>query len=487
MPSIFGPPDDFITSYFPAGSQTEPSVANISDPDTGIYWDSTNSVAVSTGGTKRMRVNTADVDTSLPIRLPAGSATSTAIGPTGDPNTGIYFPSADAYNLVVGGNNSFTSDGTTNFSSLNLSLLAGGSAASPRLTFNGTTTGLYASGFNILTAVASNQDVVDFLHLGGVSNVASRGNFTASSGGMIAAKGTASNCTFRIYQDENTGINSETDDTLDVVAGGTKGVTVTSSLVTMNNPARLPAGTTSAPSLNFTGNTTTGLSAATASTLDFSCGGTATLSLNQTASSLTADEFLWQQAGSTKYEIRMGNSGNDNSIIFNVSGNGDTSRFNITNISNATSTSRYFLMKYNGTNAGVRINNSTTPAFVPDVNNAMELGNSTRKWDQVYARVGSINTSDSREKKDIQDDIIGLDFINDLKPVSYKFKTGKRTHYGLLAQDVEQVVKKYRDFGGYIHDPEADMYGLRYSEFIAPMIKAIQELSAKVDQLEKAK
>jgi len=34
-------------------------------------------------------------------------------------------------------------------------------------------------------------------------------------------------------------------------------------------------------------------------------------------------------------------------------------------------------------------------------------------------------------------------------------------------------------------DPATDRYGLRYNELIAPMIKAIQELSAKVDRLER--
>ena len=34
------------------------------------------------------------------------------------------------------------------------------------------------------------------------------------------------------------------------------------------------------------------------------------------------------------------------------------------------------------------------------------------------------------------------------------------------------------DFAGYIYNEESDFYGLRYHEFISPMIKAIQELKA---------
>jgi hypothetical protein len=53
---------------------------------------------------------------------------------------------------------------------------------------------------------------------------------------------------------------------------------------------------------------------------------------------------------------------------------------------------------------------------------------------------------------------------------------------------VEQVLLNAglttKDFAGFIRESKRDRYGLRYTEFIAPMIKAIQELSAKVTQLE---
>jgi hypothetical protein len=57
----------------------------------------------------------------------------------------------------------------------------------------------------------------------------------------------------------------------------------------------------------------------------------------------------------------------------------------------------------------------------------------------------------------------------------------------LLAQQVQSVIPDGLDFAGWIlsnpDDPDSDQ-GLRYHEFIAPMIKAIQELSAKNDALE---
>ena len=69
-----------------------------------------------------------------------------------------------------------------------------------------------------------------------------------------------------------------------------------------------------------------------------------------------------------------------------------------------------------------------------------------------------------------------------------KEKTFARTHFGLIAQEVEQVLKDSsltnNDFAGLIYDEDADRYGIRYHELISPLIKAVQELSAKVTELE---
>ena len=64
-----------------------------------------------------------------------------------------------------------------------------------------------------------------------------------------------------------------------------------------------------------------------------------------------------------------------------------------------------------------------------------------------------------------------------------------RYHHGLIAQEVESVITDSGvDFGGFQnHEIGAgeDVMSLGYSEFIAPMIKAIQELTEKVSELEK--
>ena len=127
----------------------------------------------------------------------------------------------------------------------------------------------------------------------------------------------------------------------------------------------------------------------------------------------------------------------------------------------------------------------STGNIIPGVNDLYDLGNSSFRWDDVFATNGTINTSDENQKENITTSDLGLDFINALNPVSYKFISGSRTHYGLGAQSVETTLESFEkdsiDFAGLI---TGSSYGLRYHEFISPMIKAIQELTDKVTQLE---
>ena len=152
--------------------------------------------------------------------------------------------------------------------------------------------------------------------------------------------------------------------------------------------------------------------------------------------------------------------------------------------------------------------NMSTGAIHPVADDIRDIGTSSLRFDDIRATNGTINTSDRNEKNTIVASDLGLDFINKLSPVSYKFNNKTRTHYGLIAQDIETLLgtlsKTATDFAGFCKDQITtkteidengdakevaldtpfDRYGLRYIEFIAPMIKAIQELSAKVTALE---
>lgn len=121
--------------------------------------------------------------------------------------------------------------------------------------------------------------------------------------------------------------------------------------------------------------------------------------------------------------------------------------------------------------------------ITPGADNAFSLGNSGLRFSMVYAVNGTINTSDARLKKDVAASNLGLEFVNALRPVSYKWKDGEQSvHYGLIAQETERTIRSMgADSAGIVdYDKESDRYGVRYTELISPIIKAVQELSAYV-------
>ena len=134
-------------------------------------------------------------------------------------------------------------------------------------------------------------------------------------------------------------------------------------------------------------------------------------------------------------------------------------------------------------------------SLIPNASGRYSCGSSGFKWTDVYANNGVIVTSDREKKKDIA---YGLGaygaFFDGLRPVSYRLKDGEsgRTHLGLIAQDVEQALAECgltdMDFAGLIRSSREDGghdYALRYGEFIPMCIGQIQQLKARVAEMER--
>lgn len=157
--------------------------------------------------------------------------------------------------------------------------------------------------------------------------------------------------------------------------------------------------------------------------------------------------------------------------------------------------------------------------------NQIQLGDSATT---TYAYGAVQNRSDIRDKSDVRDTTLGLEFVNSLRPVDFKWdlredyrpespkppkqdateeekatykvakdkwledvklinithdgsKKRNRFHHGFIAQEVKSVIDaKGIDFGGFqdhsINGGD-DVLSIGYEELIAPIIKSIQELS----------
>ena len=118
----------------------------------------------------------------------------------------------------------------------------------------------------------------------------------------------------------------------------------------------------------------------------------------------------------------------------------------------------------------------------PASDNAMTLGASGARWSAIWAATGTIQTSDARLKTDIAPSDLGLDFIRDLNPVRFAWiEDDGAVHYGLIAQQVAEALAG-KSFGGHVI--EGGQHALRYDQFIAPLIRAVQELAERLEAFE---
>ncbi len=145
--------------------------------------------------------------------------------------------------------------------------------------------------------------------------------------------------------------------------------------------------------------------------------------------------------------------------------------------------------KFSNTAAGTAlwvIGPSLMRTITPEANNTYALGSAVLAYANIYCQVALTVTSDARQKLQVKDSDLGLKFVLSLRPVSYRLRKGKRRHYGFIAQEVRDALGK-RNAGIWTladpTDPESAQ-ALRYEELIAPMVRAIQQLSDRLELLE---
>ncbi len=120
------------------------------------------------------------------------------------------------------------------------------------------------------------------------------------------------------------------------------------------------------------------------------------------------------------------------------------------------------------------------------VSNSIRMGNSSITTATI--QVGWTVSSDKRYKDDIKNSNLGLDFIKQLRPVSYIRKNDEshKREYGFIAQELQETLKKNgaADSGIVTEDGNA-MLSVRYNDLFAPLVKAVQEQQKEIDELQK--
>jgi hypothetical protein len=202
-------------------------------------------------------------------------------------------------------------------------------------------------------------------------------------------------------------------------------------------------------------------------------------------------------------------------LNFNTTGSGNTAVGDATFLGNVTGQGNTAI----GVGADVAVdglvNATVIGAFATvDASDKVRIGDGNVT--SIGGQVGWTTFSDGRYKKNIKENVPGLAFINSLRPVTYSVDVNNLNSYyskgkkqtsndlkeseslkrsadeaskiiqtGLVAQEVEAAANKLGyDFNGVDKPKNKDaVYGLRYDQFVVPLVKAVQELSKAKNDL----
>jgi hypothetical protein len=91
---------------------------------------------------------------------------------------------------------------------------------------------------------------------------------------------------------------------------------------------------------------------------------------------------------------------------------------------------------------------------------------------------GDVNSTSDRTMKDNIEDLVGaLETINQIQPVSFNWKTTGKKAYGVIAQEIEQVLPEI------VSEDANGIKSVGYTQLIPFLIQAVQELQKEVDEI----
>jgi hypothetical protein len=280
---------------------------------------------------------------------------------------------------------------------------------------------------------------------------------TSMSGQFVTISGSATTPSIAPTGDSNTGIFFSGADVINLSSGGTRIMTAsTSSIAITNSQIFVNAGTAGTPSISPTGDGNTGIYFSAADEVTIATGG-----------------FSRMDIGNTGFAFGSSSVVNSN-FTFYLEENISTTRYPLgayLALANTTATAAARFLKYDNTN-------STAQVYIQFANNLGGTGGGQINGNgAAQAAFGSF--SDARLKENIENLPNQLENINDLRPVEFDYKDGSGHQVGFIAQEIQMI---YPDAVSIGADDYLTVTGWGKTEAI--LVKAIQELTEKVENLE---
>lgn len=436
-----------------------------------------------------------------------GSGTVTSVNASGG-TTGLTFsggPITSSGTLTVGGTLIAANGGTG---------LTSAGAAGNVLTSNGTTWVSQAI-TGTVTSVTGSGSGISVSPTSGAVVVSNTGVTAATAGTGISVSGATGNVTFT-----NSGVTSIVAGSGISISGATGAVTITATGGGGSGTFALNDGSAASPSLYFTNSTGLGLYRVAANQLGIAAAGVRVGLITAGATAIGLGEGALGSLTTGTQNTAIGTaaggqgpgesitSGGSNVCIGNCAGFAiSTGSANISigslsmndtvnKVTGNTNTAIGYQSLYTLLNSGnftgsnnTCLGNGSNPSSL-SVSNEITLGNSSIAT--LRCQVTTITSlSDARDKTDIVGLNAGLDFVNALNPVRFTWNMrdpeGKHgiEDTGFIAQELKAAQEATGiEIPGLVFEANPDSIEAGYGKLLPVLVKAIQELSAKVDALE---
>jgi hypothetical protein len=225
---------------------------------------------------------------SIPTTVAPGSLTlpdnpdptEPSINFDNDPETGIYHPGAGEFGIATSGVASAI------FTALGIEIAENGDAANPSITWSGSTTsGLFLDTVNSNVSMTYGGATVALFDVTGIETTV----------------GTVSSPSYSFMGRSNDGIYSPANDQIAIASGGNQVFNITPTTATFATTLILPAGTSSAPSVAFTGDLNTGIFRSADNIVSFVSNGSEQVTIGDTYVTLKPNVSLRFDDGSSNY------------------------------------------------------------------------------------------------------------------------------------------------------------------------------------------
>jgi hypothetical protein len=279
-----GSPDPLLLSN---GTAANPTYSFGANTNTGVYRPAADTLGFTAGGVLRGSFDSTSLSLTVPVYSTLGSAGAPVYSFTGDSNTGMFSPGADAVAFATGG----TSRMSITTSAINPALpinLLDGSIAAPTLTFSGDTdTGIYHIGANAIGITT-----------GGTARVVIADTLIEFTVPLLGSNGNSTNPGLAFSGNTGTGmylVDSESG-TFGFSSNGSSRMTI-GGVISPTVPIQASDGSAGAPAYSFTNDTNMGMYRSDSNVLGFAVNGSSKFTIDTTSGIVGSVPFVAQTGG----------------------------------------------------------------------------------------------------------------------------------------------------------------------------------------------